>query len=277
MIAGKHDLSRARQHLMLEQVTPLILTLNEAPNIQRTLEKLAWASDIVVVDSGSTDATREVLARHDRVRVFERPFTTHAEQWNYGLERTAIRTDWVLALDADFVLTDALVRELTSLEPAPDVDGYRASFVYCMEGVPLRGAVYPPVVALYRRLGARYVQDGHTQRVELAGRVESLAAKILHDDRKPLARWYSAQLGYMQMEARKLHASPFWSLRWPDRVRKLVIVAPVAMLFYCLIVKGNLLDGRRGLLYALQRATAEAILSLLLLEAKLRSESAHEG
>jgi len=250
---------------MLDHVTPLILTFNEAPNLERTLAPLGWAQDIVVVDSCSTDATREILARHAHVRVFERAFTVHAEQWNFGLEQTGIRTDWVLALDADFVLTEELVEELASLRPVSGVNGYRASFTYCIDGLPLRGAVYPPLVVLYRRLGAHYVQDGHTQRVEVAGRVDALAARILHDDRKPLARWFASQRRYMRLEAAKLRASSFGSLRWPDRIRKLVVVAPPAVLFYCLIVKGNLLDGRRGWKYALQRATAEAILSAYLI------------
>jgi glycosyltransferase involved in cell wall biosynthesis len=252
-----------------EQVTPLILTFNEAPNIGRTLSALAWAKDVVVVDSGSTDATREILARHDRVRVFERAFTTHAEQWTFGLEQTSIRTDWVLALDADFLLSDALVKELASLKPDAAVNGYRASFTYCVGGRPLRGAAYPPVVVLYRRAGARYIQDGHTQRVQVPGQVDPLAGGIFHDDRKPLAHWLAAQARYMRLEARKLLATPAAELGPADRLRKLVVLAPAAMFFYCFLVRGGILDGRAGLYYALQRSVAEAILSLYLLQDQL--------
>lgn len=255
---------------MLDRITPLILTLNEAPNLERTLAPLAWAREIVVVDSGSTDATREILARHRNVRVLERRFTNHAEQWNFGLEETGIRSDWVLALDADFVLSEELVREIASLAPAANINGYRVSFDYCIEGVPLRGAVYPPLAVLYRRADARYRQDGHTQRVELSGRVEQLAGRIRHDDRKPLAYWFAAQIRYMQLEAEKLRKTPLAALSWPDRIRSLVFFAPPLMFVYCLIARGNLLDGRRGFSYALQRTTAEMILSMLLLEAQLR-------
>ncbi len=250
---------------MLEQVTPLILTFNEAPNIARTLAPLSWASEIVVVDSGSTDATREILAKHANVRVVDRTFTTHAEQWNFGLEHTGISTDWVLALDADFVLSEKLVRELATLRPEPGVSGYRVSFTYCVEGRALRGAVYPPVVVLYRRQDARYSQDGHTQRVQLPGRVSTLKGRIFHDDRKPLAHWLAAQARYMSLEARKLHATPAARLGVADKVRKLLVVAPAAMFVYCLILRGGALDGYAGLFYAFQRATAEAILALHLL------------
>lgn len=251
---------------MLSDITPLILTYNEAPNIRRTLERISWARDIVVVDSGSTDATRDILTGFPQVRVFERPFTTHAEQWNYGVESTGIATRWVLALDADYVLSEALNSELRSLAPTSEIAGYSASFRYCIKGKTLRGAVYPPVVVLYRRAAAKYTQDGHTQRIHVAGRVLPLAGPIYHDDRKPLEDWRAVQQRYMRLEAKKIRESRFLHLGHADRVRRLVVIAPVAMFFYSLIARGGLLDGRAGLFYALQRANAEIILSRYLLK-----------
>lgn len=248
-------------------ITPLILTYNEGPNIGRTLSKLAWARDIVVVDSHSTDDTRTIAARFPNVRVFERAFTTHAEQWNYGLDATGITTDWVLALDADFVLSDGAAREIQALRPADDVSGYWASFTYCIEGQPLRGAAYPPVIVLFRRSRGRYEQDGHTQRVRVAGRVLSLTHRVDHDDRKPLAHWLWSQVRYMQLEAEKL-ASP-GALGLVDRVRQWIVIAPPAMFVYCYLVRGGILDGKAGLFYALQRATSEAILALFLVWRRL--------
>lgn len=243
-------------------ITPLILTYNEGPNIGRTLSKLAWARDIVVVDSHSTDDTRAIAARFPNVRVFERAFTTHAEQWNYGLDATGITTDWVLALDADFVLSDDATREIQALQPADNVSGYWASFTYCIDGQPLRGAAYPPVIVLFRRSRGRYAQDGHTQRVQVTGRVLSLTHRIHHDDRKPLTHWLWSQARYMQLEAEKL-ASP-GTLGLVDRVRQWIVIAPPAMFVYCYLVRGGILDGKAGLFYALQRATSEAILALFL-------------
>jgi glycosyltransferase involved in cell wall biosynthesis len=254
---------------MLENTTPLILTHNESPNIGRSLAPLSWARDIVVVDSGSTDGTLDELRRHPNVRIFKRPFTTHAEQWDFALKETGIRTPWVLALDADYVLSPELVRELAALRPEDEVSGYRAAFTYCIDGRPLRGAAYPPVTVLYRRAGASYRQDGHTQRIQLAGRVERLAGTIFHDDRKPLAHWLAAQARYMRLQARKIRDTRTAELAWNDRLRKLIVVTPVVMLVYCLILRGGILDGRAGLFYALQRAVAESILSLYLLRAHL--------
>jgi glycosyltransferase involved in cell wall biosynthesis len=253
---------------MLNRITPLILTHNEAPNIARTLERLSWAGDIVVVDSGSNDGTRDIARNHRGVRVFERPFTTHDEQWNFGVAETGITTEWVLALDADFVLSHELIEELRGLQPPNDVAGYRASFTYCVGGRPLRSAVYPPVTVLFRRAAGRYEQDGHTQRVNVQGAVRPLQARIFHDDRKSLGRWLSSQARYMALEADKLTAANR-PLSLVDRARQLIVVAPPAMFVYCLLARGGILDGRRGLYYAMQRTAAEAILSLYLLERRL--------
>jgi glycosyltransferase involved in cell wall biosynthesis len=251
---------------MLDQVTPLILTYNEAPNIARTLEQLRWAKDIVVVDSFSEDETVEIANSFSQVRVFQRKFDSHGAQWNFGLNETGISTEWVLALDADFVLNPESVDEIRSLEPPPGVRGYLAPFTYCINGRPLLSGLLRSQVVLYRRSFAKYVQDGHTQRLELDGEVEELRSSILHDDRKPLSRWFESQQRYMALEAKKILASDPSGSSTADRIRRLRVVAPLAMLFYCLIVRGGVLDGRPGFYYAFQRMLAELLLSLYLIE-----------
>jgi len=255
-------------------ITVVVLTFNEAPNIARTLSRLAWATDIVVVDSGSSDDTVALAAGDPRVRIFTRQFTTHAEQWNFAVHETGIATEWVLALDADFVLSDSVIAELAALAPPDHVHGYWASFDYCIDGKALRGAAYPPVVVLYRRTHARYRQDGHTQRVKVDGEVGHLAGRIRHDDRKPLAQWLAAQSRYMRLEVSKLTGTPASALSRIDRLRRLIVVMPPAMFLYCYVVRGGVFDGVAGLYYALQRSAAELILSMYLLEDRLAGGAA---
>jgi glycosyltransferase involved in cell wall biosynthesis len=251
---------------MLNQITPLILTYNEAPNIGRTLEQLRWADDIVVVDSYSDDDTMEIASSFPHVRVYQRKFDSHESQWNFGLKETGITTPWVLGLDADYVLTEELSAELNSLQPQSQINGYSAHFVYCIKGKRLRSGIYPPVTVLFRRVQASYCQDGHTQKLTVDGRVEDLRSPILHDDRKPLSRWFQSQARYTELEAKKLLGAEAGSLGWTDRIRRWRIVAPPAMLFYCLILRGGVLDGWAGFYYAFQRAVAELMLSLYLLD-----------
>ena len=246
---------------MLEQITPLILTYNEAPNIARALSGLSWARDIVVVESFSDDETIEIAKSFPQVRAFQRAFDSHCNQWEFGLTETGISTPWVLALDADYVVSDELVAELETLTPDPKTVGYRANFVYCIKGRELRSGIYPPVTVLYRRDAASYIQDGHTQRVALDGAVETLQASMLHDDRKSLRRWFRSQTRYTELEAQKLRAADPAALDLADRLRRWRVIVPPAMLVYCLIVRGGILDGWAGFYYAFQRAMAEVMLS----------------
>jgi len=254
---------------MIAHITPLILTYDEAPNIGSVLEQLRWARDVVVVDSFSDDDTIEIASSFPQVRVVQRAFDNHGAQWNFGLNETGISTVWVLALDADYVLTPEFVDELRALQPSADTNGYQAKFRYCINGRILRSGVYPPVIVLYRREFARYEQDGHTQRLIVDGKVETLRSRILHDDRKSLSRWFQSQQRYMALEAKKIGSADAESLGIADRVRRLRVIAPMAVLFYCLIVRGGVLDGWAGFYYAFQRMSAELLLSLYLIESDL--------
>jgi glycosyltransferase involved in cell wall biosynthesis len=256
---------------MIELITPLILAFNEAPNIGRVLERLGWARDIVVVDSFSDDETVAIAKSFPQVRVLQRKFDNHAAQWNFGLRETGISTEWVMALDADYVLTPEFIDELKALEPGSQTRGFQARFTYCINGRPLRSGVYPPVTVLYRKAGAEYSQDGHTHRLVLKGDLEAIGAPILHDDRKPLGRWFESQQRYMALEAKKLLTSDRNALSKAERIRRLRLVAPLAVLCYCLIIRGGVLDGWPGFYYAFQRMFAELLLSLYLIEADLKS------
>ena len=261
----------------LEEVTPLILTYNEEANVARVLARLGWARRIVVIDSGSTDATLDVLAQQPAVTVHQRPFDSHARQWNFGLAQ--VSTPWVLSLDADYLMPPELVAEIEAALRGPEAErlqGYWLRFRYCVAGRPLRGSILPPRLALFRRAAGHYVDDGHTQRLVLRGPSGQLAAPLLHDDRKPLSRWLWAQQRYVALEADKLQAAGAGPRRLSDRVRRLAVVAPPAVFLLCLL-RGGLLDGWRGWFYALQRLYVETLLALTLLERRLRASSPPGG
>jgi len=251
---------------MLDQITPLILTYNEAPNIARTLDSLRWAREIVVVDSYSTDDTAQIASGYPNVRVVQRAFDCHCNQWNFGLKETGITSEWVLALDADYTVPADLQKEIQNLHPNGETAGYRARFIYCISGKRLHSGVYPPVTVLYRRTEASYIQDGHTQRISLAGRIEELHSPILHDDRKPLRRWFESQKRYTRLEAQKLRAAHPDELSSIDRLRRWPLIVPPLALFYCLVVRAGVFDGWAGFYYAFQRTIAELMLSLYLID-----------
>jgi glycosyltransferase involved in cell wall biosynthesis len=251
---------------MYDQITPLIITYNEACNIGRTLSRLTWAKRVVVVDSGSTDATLEILGGYPQVEVVQHRFEDFASQSNLGLEH--VKTPWVLSLDADYELSGELVGEIASLRPVDATSGYRAIFIYRIHGRPLRGSLYPPRIVLFRCDQGGYFQDGHAHRLRISGETQPLVGRIYHDDRKPLERWLTSQRIYARQEAERLISRP--PATPLDRLRRLAWPAPIAILLYVLFVKGCVLDGWPGWYYALQRAIAEALLALELMEKRFR-------
>lgn len=245
----------------LNRITSLILTYNEEENIERTLSALKWSKRVIVIDSFSTDKTLEIIKKYANVTVYQRNFDTHENQWNYGLDQ--VGTDWVLSLDADYLVTEKLFREIEKLDP-DKADGFLIPFKYCVNGEPLSGTILPPRVALFRKEEARYVNDGHTQLLNISGSIPLLINPIWHDDRKPLSRWLWAQDRYMKLELEKLFSGHRLSLA--DRIRKKIFFAPLLVFFYCLILKKGILDGKRGWYYAYQRMLAECLLSLRIIE-----------
>ena len=215
------------------------------------------------------------------MRLVQRSFDNHSAQWNFGLDQCG--TQWVLALDADYVLSDELIHQFEEMGPAGDAEiskqkaeiegsvvAYEARFRYCIHGRLLRGTLYPPRAVLFLKDKCHYVQDGHTQRLRVVGTTGWLRGVIDHDDRKPLSQWLWAQERYATLEAQKLlgHSDPGLPLQ--DRIRRKIILAPALVFFYTLLGKGLILDGWPGWYYVFQRTLAEIILSLRLIEQKLK-------
>jgi hypothetical protein len=101
------------------------------------------------------------------------------------------------------------------------------------------------------------------------GAISALKNKIVQDDWKKTEFWLTAQARYMRLEETKLITRP---RKFRDWLRAHPPLMPLAVLFYCLFGKGLILDGRAGLFYALQRMIAEATMSLMVLESRIRTD-----
>lgn len=253
----------------LRQVTPIVLTYNETPNIRRSLERLRVFDEVLIVDSGSTDETLSIVGEFANARVIHRTFDTFAGQWNFALREGGLKTEWALAMDADYILTDAFLGELEALRPSADERAYRIAFDYCIFGRKLSATLYPPIIALYRHRQVHYIDDGHCMRAQVTGIVGALKSRVQHDDRKPLSRWLSSQAKYADQEAELLLNKPTSELRTQDRLRRMMVITPWLVPLYCLTVGRGALDGWAGIYYALQRGVAEAVLSLTLIERRI--------
>jgi glycosyltransferase involved in cell wall biosynthesis len=253
-----------------DDITGLILTYDEAPNIGRTLQALNWLRQVIVVDSFSADETETIARRFQNVTFVKRAFDTHAAQWNFGVAH--VQSNWVLALDADYLVTEELQSEIASLREAPGISAYFARFRYCVFGRPLRASLYPPRAVLFQKAKCQYIQDGHTQALAIDGPSHFLRGFMLHDDRKPLSRWLESQRRYAELEAKKLIAEPGHLRSLADRLRRSIWPAAPAAFLYTLFAKRCILDGWPGWYYVLQRTYAELLLALALLDSRLNRD-----
>lgn len=162
------------------KISATLITCNEERNIARAIESLRCCDEVVVVDSGSTDRTVE-LAANLGARVIENVWKGYAEQKNYAAEQAA--HDWILSLDADETLSEALEAEIWRLKKtSPDCDAYTVPRMaqYLGRWI-LHSGWYPDrKVRLYDRRRARWVGRFVHESVQVNGRVGELQSNLLH-------------------------------------------------------------------------------------------------
>ena len=164
----------------MNRLTVTIITLNEEKNLPRALDSVAGIADeIVVVDSGSTDGTRE-LARQHGAHVFERAFTDYSGQKNFAAAQAS--HDWILSLDADEELSPELresVRQWKESEAAEAAYGMQRRAHYIDRWINHSGWYPDPKLRLYRRERARWVGALH-EGLQVDGPTSWLEGELRH-------------------------------------------------------------------------------------------------
>src|SRR5262249_18377406 len=112
-------IAKSRLSANCMKITAAIITLNEEANIQRALESLGWADEIIVVDSGSTDRTVEI-ARRFTDKVIVKDWPGYSAQKNFAAAQAS--NDWIFSLDADEELSTPLISEIATLKRAVEAE-----------------------------------------------------------------------------------------------------------------------------------------------------------
>jgi glycosyltransferase involved in cell wall biosynthesis len=264
-------------------VSVVILTHNEERNIRRCLTSVAWADQIVVVDSGSTDRTMRI-ARALHATVVEHPWLGFSGQREFALRLPNLRHDWVFFVDADEWVSPQLAAEISMNLRTPACVAFAHRFRLVFQGTWIRHCGWYAGSWIVRLVDRRYTKfDGSLvgERACVDGAIQHLANDIVDSDCKGIASWLIKHVHYAQLEARRRNQPTslrrrIRSLRSYDGTRPLVRVVlkdtvypsvpakPVVLFFYMYILRLGLLDGPAGLRFCFFHAWYEASVAAVL-------------
>ena len=256
----------------------VILTFNEERNLDECLGSLAgWVSELHVVDSGSTDQTLAIAARHG-ARVTPHPFETHAKQWQWALLALPLEADWVLALDADQHVTPELAAEIgrlvTSNDPA--IAGGYVKRRQVFRGRWIRhGGYYPKYLLKLFRRSAVWMDEGDLvdHHFHVRGNTVLLDHDIVEDNRNEasIEAWTAKHNRYAVLQAKEqlaraaagrngTRAAPFGTpderVLWLKQVWNGLPLywRPALYFVYRYVLRLGFLDGREGFVFHVLQA-----------------------
>ena len=196
----------------MNKISVAVITKNEEQNIRACLESVRWADEIVVVDNGSTDETRQIC-QDFQARVYLEEWKGFSRQKNSALEKT--RNEWVLSLDADERVSPDLRQEIEwTLEGNPLCDGYYIARKNFFLGRWIRHCGWYPDynLRLFRKDRGRFGERAVHEQVELEGKVgylknplEHITYRSLSDFLKRMDRYSTLAAREMRSEGRRYH------------------------------------------------------------------------
>jgi glycosyltransferase involved in cell wall biosynthesis len=264
-------------------VSIVVLTRDEEPNIRQCLASVAWADQVVVVDSGSTDDTVPI-ASSIGAEVIEQPWLGFSAQREFALRLPELRHDWVYFVDADEWVSPQLADEIAAHMRAPSCAGFAHRLRLVFQGTWIRHCGWYRGSWVVRLVDRRYTKyDGSPlgERACVDGPVHRLCNDIVDEDRKGLATWLHKHVRYAQLEAQRRsnqaiphglralrsrrvnETRPLTRTFLKDVIFPSVPAKPAALFLFMYVIRLGLLDGRVGLRFCLYHAWYESIVTAL--------------
>ena len=187
----------------MTKITAIIPTFNEEANIQRALDSVDFADEIIVIDSFSTDKTVAIV-KESKAILLQRVFDDFSSQKNFAIEKAT--NDWVFLLDADETVADQLKEEI--LQAANSKNKFNAFYVYRNfffkeKGLSFSGWKRDKVIRLFRKDSCSYVGKVHEE-ISTEGKVGFLKEKINHYSYKNYLQYKNKLKSYAKLQAQEL-------------------------------------------------------------------------
>jgi glycosyltransferase involved in cell wall biosynthesis len=263
-------------------VSVIVLARDEAASIGRCLASVAWAAQVLVVDSGSADATM-AIARDQGAAVIEQAWLGYGAQREFALRHPGVAHDWVYFVDADEWVSAPLAAEIAAVLRAPARAAYAQRFRLVFGGRWIRHCGWYGgswIVRLMDRRRARFGSALVGERASVEGPVGRLRHDLVDEDAKGLAAWLHKHVDYAVMEARQRgrprpaarrlaalrerpDSRPLGRAVLKDLVFPAVPAKPAALFGYMYLIRLGFLDGRAGLRFCFYHAWYEASVAAL--------------
>ena len=255
------------------RVSVIVPVKNEAVNLRRCLPALAWADEVFVVDSASTDETPRVVADHGATLVQFKFNGSYPKKKNWALDNLSFRNEWVLIVDADEVVVPELADEIARRTEADEADGFYLNMKYFFLGRRIKHCGYAEAwnLRLFKHRLGRYERmpvsalattgdnEAH-EHVELRGRVLRLTHELDHHAYPTIRVWVEKHNRYAVWEAeqseRFLHEPIPTTIGRGKRFKRLLKKVylrlpcrPLVRFLYAYVARLGFLDGRPGLIF----------------------------
>ncbi len=258
-------------------ITVTIITLNEEAKISRALQSVTWAAEVLVVDSGSTDQTREI-AKALGARVLTRAWEGYGQQKNYAQDQASY--DWVLNLDADEAVSAELRDEIFNFfaEHRDKAAGKGPGPGFVGAAIPRKtfylgrwikyGGWYPNyLVRLADRKHARWSQPNVHEELQVQGVVQRFASPLLHDAFSSIEDQILTNLRFSRLGSEDLKKRGAAS----SLVR--LIFKPIGKFLETYVLKRGFLDGLPGFIISVNAAHSMFLKYAYLKETEIKRES----
>jgi glycosyltransferase involved in cell wall biosynthesis len=227
--------------MTMAKLSVIVLTYNEERNIEECLASVAWADEIIVVDSGSSDKTLERAGRHAS-QIVTLPWNGYGAARNTALSRTA--GEWILWLDADERVTPELAEEIRGCVAAndPEIAGYAVGrrAYFCGKWIRHCGWYPSRVVRLFRKSAGRFSETRVHEQLVISGKIIRCRNDLLHFTDPDLRHYFQKFNSYTTLAAEDMNTA--------GRVFRVtdVVLRPIYQFTKMYILRLGFLDGMHG-------------------------------
>lgn len=237
---------------LLEKISVVMITFNAASILEKVLESVKWADEIIIVDSGSTDETISIAKKYTD-NIFYRKFDNFSNQKNYAIQKAS--NEWVLSLDADEVVSEELAKELKNLYVKHKIDGFyieRLNYIY---GKFVKYGRPDYQLRLFKKNKAFFTEPVHERVYLKKNKTAVLKGKLFHYTMPSISRHIKKIDEFTEYD-RLYYLPDKISILW--MIRKIVLILPLKFIQHYFFKKG-FKDGTLGFIFAVNTVIGQFI------------------